>query len=142
MKKRTHLAVGHAFESAVGLPADASIGSAESASAVANPAALDLSVATSLLRAHTLRGDFRAASRVLAAITGDSSLTMDADGVASWSLSSKPDAHCYNTVLAAATNAGGRDGLAVAEDIFDRMVDAGALSVKRNDGAVARTSVS
>lgn len=131
-----------AFESAVGLPADASVGNAESASTMANPAALDLSVATSLLRAHALRGDYRAASRVLAAITGDSSLTTDVDGVVSWPLSSKPDARCYNTVLAAATKVGGRDGLAVAEDIFERMVDAGVSSAKSDDGSVVRTAVS
>lgn len=142
-----------AFEAAVGVSADGSYveptahlfcSSSDTPGKeqplVQDMAALDLSTASSLLRAHALQGDYRSAVRVLAAMAGDTSVIVQGVNARAWPLTSKPDVRCYNMVLAAAAKAGGEDGVNVAIDVFERMAD--PMSGVDNSRDVVKTAVS
>ena len=139
-----------AFEAAVGIAGDGSVTIPEnkinskkgSISLVQDLNALDLYTATSLLQAHALNGNYRAAQRVLAAMEGRAGTNVGNVVSISWPLKEKTDVRCYNIALAAAAKAGGKKGINTAIEIFENMESPSKLLNKDGKmGAVTRNLV-
>eukprot|EP00594_Rhizosolenia_setigera_P014684 CAMPEP_0178956734 /NCGR_PEP_ID=MMETSP0789-20121207/10454_1 /TAXON_ID=3005 /ORGANISM="Rhizosolenia setigera, Strain CCMP 1694" /LENGTH=1089 /DNA_ID=CAMNT_0020638767 /DNA_START=279 /DNA_END=3548 /DNA_ORIENTATION=+ len=122
------------FEAAIGISSDGSdsqpLEQQQKLHLVSNPAkALDLLSATSLLRAHALKGDLVSAQRVFAAMEGKEGFVVHGLPAISWSSNNqnqnenemKPDLRCYNILLAAAAKAGGDESVQAAMDIFNHL---------------------
>lgn len=121
-----------AFEAAVGLKADGSAGAnietiegKEKGALVPNEAAMNLITGSSLMRAHSMKGDSASVQRVLSALEGRSGIEVDGIETAEWPNTGLfsavvPDTQCYNIALAAAAKAG-EEGLKAALALFDSM---------------------
>ncbi len=122
-----------AFEAAVGINANGSpleplcaVEGKDGCRLTANPMALDLYTASSLLQAHAMRGDVDSVQRVLAAMEGRSGVVVKGLESTSWPGTCKtgsifPDTTCYNIALSAATKNGATEGLQAAVLLFDSM---------------------
>jgi len=121
-----------AFEAAVGLKADgsarkdtATIEGKEKGALVPNEAAMNLFTGSSLMRAHSMKGDTASVQRVLSALEGRSGIMVNGVASIEWPNTGLygsviPDTQCYNIALAAAAK-GGEEGLENALALFDTM---------------------
>lgn len=117
------------FEEVFGLAADGSekeVKQIHGGNLAADISALNILTITAVLRAHAIRGDYKSALRVLAAVEGDAEFSLDGKPSRPWSgkgdpLNMLPDTRCYNVALAAAAKRGTKEGLRAAMDIFDSM---------------------
>lgn len=94
----------------------------------ADMSALNLFTISALLRSHAVRGDYESALRVLAAMNGETQVSLSGKKSSSWSgkgdpLNMLPDTKCYNIALAAAAKRGTKEGLRAAVEIFESMPD-------------------
>ena len=92
----------------------------------ADISALNVFTISALLRAHSNRGDYESAIRVLAAMEARPNFSINGKPSSSWSgkgdpLNMLPDTRCYNIALAAAAKRGTKDGILAAHEIFDSM---------------------
>lgn len=119
------------FEEVFGLAGDGSDRKVEQiydGKLAANISALNIFTVSALLRAHAIRGDYESSLRVLAAVEGNTEVSIKGKRALSWSgkgdpLNMLPDTRTYNIALAAAARRGTKEGLAAAIDIFDGMPD-------------------
>ena len=121
------------FEAAVGFRADGSADSIEETikgknggRIIPDESALNLFAAAAVMQAHAVTGDIAAVSRVLACLEGRSGVSVYGVETAPWPWtgeygSIKPDTHCYNIAIAAATKLGGQQGVNTALELLDKM---------------------
>jgi len=139
------------FEAVVGLRADAIEGKVESGKTISdmdmesdpligkngkrivpNTDALDVYTAGALMKAHALNGDLVSMQRVLSVLEGHGGITVGDEEIASWpgtgtgsNGSLKPDSHCYNIAITAASNSDAEEGLELAMIMFNRLSNPG-----------------
>ena len=117
------------FEEVFGLAGDGSekeVTQAHDGRLSVDIAALNTFTISALLRAHAVRGDCESALRVLAAMEGDATVSINGKPTRSWSgrgdpLNMLPDTRAYNIALAAAANRRTKEGLDSAVSIFESM---------------------
>jgi len=117
------------FEEVFGLAGDGSDRNVESVyggKLSVDMSALNIFNISALLRAHSSRGDYESALRVLAAVEGNSWLSIGGKKSRSWSglgdtLNMIPDTRMYNIAIAAAAKRGTDESLSAAVEIFERM---------------------
>ena len=142
------------FEAATGFAGDGSTNPAIGSSTIIgkttgnriapSESSINIFTGTSLLSAHAALGDQMSVARVVAALEGrsgeidhyaDTVKNKEIVEVAPWPWtgtfgSIQPDTVCYNTAIAAAEKIGGTAALSLAIELFDRMSDPIAMSIK------------
>jgi pentatricopeptide repeat protein len=149
------------FEAATGFAGDGSTNPAIGATTIVgkttgyrispSESSLNIFTGTSLLSAHAALGDCKSVACVIAALEGrsgeidffdETTKNRDILEVAPWPWtgtfgSIQTDTVCYNTAIAAAERIGGPGALSMAKELFDRMSDPVAVSIKGKQSAVA-----
>ena len=123
------------FEATVGLNAYGSVTDSTSVikgenglEIIPNTDALDVFTVSALLKAHAMKGDLDSVRRVLTAVEGREGTNFGGAETALWPGTGKdgtlrPDARCYNIVMSAAVDSKSEDGVALALQIFDGLIE-------------------
>lgn len=119
------------FEEVFGLAGDGSdkeVNQIHDGKLSADMSALNTFTISGLLSAHSVRGDYEAALRVLAAMEGNDDVSIGGKRTRSWAgkgdpLNMLPDTRAYNIALASAASRGTKAGLDAAVSIYESMPD-------------------